>query len=344
MVNHTKPTANVLIVGAGAMGIITGYYLDLAGVAVTFLVRPNRAERLERPQILYCYDDVSLKHYTGYNIITSPTEIAHGDYDYVILAIDGAALRSPEGEQLVTAIGEAARGTETKVIIGTIGVGLRLQFLSRSGLPGEQVFNGGLYILIYQVARVSLPVHPPTDPDLLNRADFAYRHSGGIGLFVDDSAPDAARHFAEIYNANGTSRCVVLEAQDFATMLPPVFVILAASDLMGWPRAEHLASDRELWDLTIRAVKEVQGLSIHGEAGRKAQKTTTADSFLEMFKAMEAVAYPLDLPAFNRFHHGGKVYQQDLQLLRDCVVLGEGEGQTMTALKDLIARVEAHHM
>jgi hypothetical protein len=339
-----KPNAKVLIVGAGAMGIITGYYLDLAGVAVTFLVRPNRVETLERPQILYCYDDVSLKYYTGYNIITSPAEIAHGDYDYVILAIDGAALRSLEGEQLVKAIGGAARGTETKVIIGTIGVGLRPRFLGRSGLRGEQVFNGGLYILIYQVARVSLPVHPPTDPDLLNRADFAYRHSGDIGLFVDDSAPEAARRFAEIYNANGLSRCVVLDTQDFAAMLPPVFVILAACDLKGWPGAGHLASDPQLWDLTVRAVKEVQGLSIHGEAGQKAQKTTTADSLLEMFKAMEAAAHPLDLPAFNRFHHGGKVFQQDLRLLWDCVELGEGEGQTMTALKELIARVEAHHI
>lgn len=344
MVNHMKPNAKVLIVGAGAMGIITGYYLDLAGVAVTFLVRPNRVETLERPQILYCYDDVSLKYYTGCNIITSPAEIAHGDYDYVILAIDGAALRSLEGEQLVKAIGGAARGTETKVIIGTIGVGLRPRFLGRSGLRGEQVFNGGLYILIYQVARVSLPVHPPTDPDLLNRADFAYRHSGDIGLFVDDSAPEAARRFAEIYNANGSSRCVVLDTQDFAAMLPPVFVILAACDLKGWPGAGHLASDPQLWDLTVRAVKEVQGLSIHGEAGQKAQKTTTADSLLEMFKAMEAAAYPLDLPAFNRFHHGGKVFQQDLRLLRDCVELGEGEGQTMTALKELITRVEAHHI
>lgn len=344
MVEHTKPAANVLIAGAGAMGIITGYYLDLAGVAVTFLVRPHRVETLGRPQILYCYDDVSLKDYSGYNIITSPKEIARGNYDYVIIALDGAALRSPEGEQLVKAIGDAARGTETKVIIGTIGINLRPRFLGRSGLPEEQVFNCGLYILVYQVAQVSLPVHPPTDPDLLKQADFAYRHSGDIGLFVDDSAPGAAQSFAEIYNANGASRCVVVGALDFATMLPPVFVIFAASDLMEWPSADYLASDSELWDLTVRAVKEVQGLSILGEAGQKAQQATTPDSLLVMSKAMEAAAFPLDLPAFNRYHHGGKVNQQDQQLLRDCVALGVGEGQTMAALKELIARVEAHRM
>ena len=53
--------ARILIIGAGSMGIITGYHLSLAGADVTFIIRPHRAEALNHPQILYCYDDNKLK-------------------------------------------------------------------------------------------------------------------------------------------------------------------------------------------------------------------------------------------------------------------------------------------
>jgi ketopantoate reductase len=35
-------TPQILIVGAGAMGLGVGYHLQLAGAAIAFLVRPDR--------------------------------------------------------------------------------------------------------------------------------------------------------------------------------------------------------------------------------------------------------------------------------------------------------------
>ena len=341
MQNHQALSANILIVGAGAMGIITGFILDRAGASVTFLIRPNRKEGLSRPQVLYCYDDVSLKHFSGYGVITDPAEIARDAYDFVILTIDGTALRSPEGEWLVRAIGDAARGTKTKVLIGTIGINLRPGFLRLSGLAQDQVFNGGLYILVYQADRVSLPVHPPTDPELLARANFAYRHAAEAGIFVDDSALLAANRFAEIWNASGMTRCVVLGEQEYSARVPAVFPMFAACDIMGWPSAAVLATDPELWELAAQAVREVQGLGVNGEAGKKAQEVTTAEGLLQVCRQLEEETWPLDLWAFNRFHHGGKVFEQDIQILDDCVALGEAEGQPMSALKELIGRVRA---
>jgi ketopantoate reductase len=63
MSDNLRP--HILIIGAGSMGIITGYHLTLSGAEVTFLIRPHRKEALDRPQILYCYDDNQLKEYTG---------------------------------------------------------------------------------------------------------------------------------------------------------------------------------------------------------------------------------------------------------------------------------------
>jgi len=113
-----KRQQRILIVGAGSMGIITGYHLGLAGAETTYLVRANREEQLNRPQILYCYNDNQLKEYRGYTYITDPLEMIGAAYDYIVITLDAVALRNEAGQSLVETIGRAVRGTETKVILG----------------------------------------------------------------------------------------------------------------------------------------------------------------------------------------------------------------------------------
>lgn len=332
----------ILIVGAGAMGLVTGYHLNLAGAAVTFLVRPHRLPALQRPQVLYSYDDGGLKAFKAYDCTTTTDALAKGRFDYVLLTLDGDALRRPEGVSLVEAIGAAARDTPTKVMIGTIGIGLKSWFMRLSGLAEDQVFNGAMSLMAYPPAKASLPLHPPTNPAHLAEADLAYGHAGAQGFIVDDSAAQAAHRFCEIYNRCGVSTCEVRPAAAFATSIPALFPVFAASDLMGWPGAEDLGADEELWALTTEAVREIQGLSGHGEQDPQVQDVTTGQSLIDMWKAWEADTLPMDLQAFNRFHHGGKVNAQDQQLLLDCVAAGQAIGQPMKALQTLVKRVSAH--
>jgi ketopantoate reductase len=63
-------TPQILIVGAGAMGLGTGYHLQLAGTAITFLVRPARMLEMSRRQVLYSYDDATLKTFADYRLIS----------------------------------------------------------------------------------------------------------------------------------------------------------------------------------------------------------------------------------------------------------------------------------
>jgi hypothetical protein len=122
--------------------------------------------------------------------------------------------------------------------------------------------------------------------------------------------------------------------------LAPIFAVFAASELMDWPKFERIDRDAELWSLAVTAVKEIQSLSIHGEAGQKAARETTAAGLAASLAAWEKDTLPLDLQEFNRYHHGGKVNVQDHQLLRDCIAYGEAEGKQMTALETLLQRVE----
>jgi len=177
---------HVLIVGAGAMGILTGYHLELANAEVTFLVRPHRKPMLEKPQILYNYNDNELKEYKGLRCLTDPSEMVGQTYDYIVVTLDGNALRSEAGETLVKSLGEAARGKETKVILGAVAFNPLPWFLETSGLLDKQVTNGVLGIEVYPTNGVTLPVNPPTDPKLIAQADWAYVDCFGYGFAVTD--------------------------------------------------------------------------------------------------------------------------------------------------------------
>jgi hypothetical protein len=70
-------------------------------------------------------------------------------------------------------------------------------------------------------------------------------------------------------------------------------------------------------------------------------KRTMTDQILgETQRQIEEICHPLDYQAFNRFHHGGKVSEQDLLVLKNCLEAGHREGRAMTALTEIIAALE----
>jgi hypothetical protein len=340
MSSETPSTPTVLIVGAGAMGIMSGYHLQLAGAEVTFLVRPQRLDTLSQAQALYSYDDASLKHFSGYRVLSKVTEVGDRAYDYVIVTLDGAASRSTEGAALLHDLGNTVRDTSAVVIIGGIGFGLRQYCLDALDLAGERVMGGALGLLAHQVAPADLPVHPPTDPEVLAQADIAYRHVAGGSFTIEDRFPAAAR-FKALYDACGVSRCEILDPADSAVLVATLFPVFAACELMGWPPAARFADHEDIWELAIAAAREVASLDEYGQAGHSAALRLSGESVAKDFMVYEDNALPLDWNGFNEFHHGGKVAQQDMELLQDHLAAGERQGKSMAALKELLAGLVA---
>lgn len=338
----TRP--RVLIVGAGAMGMVTGYILHLAGAEITFLIRPHRAEALNHPQILYYYNDNSLKEFKEYTYLTDPSQILGNEYDFIVITLDGAALKSETGQNLVKTIGSAVRQSTSKhtgVILGTVFFNIRSWFLEVSGLPQESVVLGWFTIRAYATAAVTLPLHPPTDPELLSKASIAWIDKLGNGFGVDDSAPRVSNAFAELYNSSGVSKCGITPKAQAGLYMNPIFAIYAACALLQWPRFKDIDTEGEIWRLAVAAAKEILALSIHGELGQQAAQSTTETTMAERFADIDAKLLPLDNRAFNRYHHGGKVNEQDTDHLRACIAFGEGEGKDMAALRELVRKVES---
>ncbi|KIV88833.1 hypothetical protein PV10_08471 [Exophiala mesophila] len=330
----------ILIVGAGSMGIIMGYDLQLAGAKVTFLIRPHRVEALKHPQKLYSYDDHQLKVYTGYKYITNPAEMVGAAYDYIVITLDGAALRNEVGQNLTKTIGEAVRNTKTKVILGTVFINIRSWFLETSGLASDQVVSGQLITHIYPTNAVTLPVHPPTNEKLLAEADHAYTDCLGSGFTVSNSSAAGANDFAELWNASGVSTCDVVSQEQLSLNSTALFPLLAVCELLNWPNFQNFDSTGELWGLATAAVREIQGLSMHGTIGQQAAAATTEAGLAQLFAGIGSTMLPMDWPAFNRYHHGNKVNAQDRELLRVAIACGEAEGKSMSAVKELLHRVE----
>lgn len=336
MVQPNNPS--VCIVGAGSMGIVTGYHLALAGAEVTFLVRPHRREQLSRPQMLYSYDDDTLKTYSGYELLTDPSQLASTSFDLVVITLDGAALRAEAGQKVVDELGRALGGTSTGVILGSVGIDLRSWFLQRSGLSEDQVANGVLNLLAYEVPPASMPEHSDVNADLLSSADYGYRHATAFGFTVDDSAPDVSQRFSDLYSSSGVSQCSAIPADEYRVSVG-IFPALVAWELLGWPAAADIDPADETWQLGIASTREVQRLSAFGPAGLAASEQTSAQSILQVFRAMERDVLPLSLAAFNAYHHGGKVNAQDHMILREAQNRGRAEGADMPALRQLIARL-----
>jgi len=334
-------TPTVLIVGAGAQGVITGYHLSLAGANVTFLVREGRRLALQSAQKLYCYDDASLKTFAGYGVVTSLAELVGREFDYALVTLDGPSCRSVEGTRLLTGIGDLFRAHQTIIIAG--GVGVHDHFIKTTRLPEARILEGTLGCLAYQTDRVTLPLHPPTDPAELIKASFAYHHfSNRAGFMLAARPRKEAERFAALHNQSGVSKGIVMSPTLFEIMSTAFFPMTAMCDLAGWPDARTMSANSSLMYLGSAAMREVIGLPKNGWLGSLASPFLRKATLAMLLRKMEGDSLPLDFHAFNRFHHGGKVREQDIQAMKHSIASGAAAGRKMTRLRELVDKYEKH--
>lgn len=147
---HRAPM-RVLIVGAGAVGMVFGRHLALGGAEVTFFVKPRHADAVRAGQPMYLLNrGTELGWSRDYQLLTAIEEVAAARWDAVLLAVSSTALRAgPWLDEMIAATGDAtivflqpnlddrayllARADAARVVDGTIG------FLSyHAPMPGEE--------------------------------------------------------------------------------------------------------------------------------------------------------------------------------------------------------------
>lgn len=328
---------SVLIVGAGAVGLVVGYHLALGGTDVTFFVRPSRRESVRGPQRLYCYDDGQLKELSGHAVVTSLDELAGRRFDYVLFTPDASACYSSDGERLLRGIGAAIRDSDATFILVAVGIGLRDHVLAMTGLSPDRLIEGTLANAAHQTS-ANLPQHPPTDSAVVAQAVVAYRHFPNRAGFMVVPAPrERAQRFVALYNRCGVSVCITSPANLYRLYTNAFFCYTLASEMMGWPRSAALTKHGATLRLAIRAAKEIAGMREFGWVGFLVKFILSEKLLVKMMTKYERDLCPLDFVAFNRFHHGDKVLAQDVDVLRRCLAAGQAQGRAMSALGELLS-------
>ncbi len=88
---------NILIVGAGAVGLVYGQHLSMAGHRVTFFVKEQHRNDLKSGVSMIrkrrlVKDEV--RHFSDFSLLSQWNHVAGEEWDYVFLAISSDALRA----------------------------------------------------------------------------------------------------------------------------------------------------------------------------------------------------------------------------------------------------------
>jgi len=331
--------SHILIIGAGALGLTSGYHLNLAGAKITFLVRKHRVDNLSRPQQLYCCNDHKLKTFENFAVITDPSELNGQQIDFALLTLDGATCRSDQGIQTLKAMGSAFAGTDTKLMINGVGIGLYEHVKQTTELPEAQLMQGTMGMYAYQTDRQGAPHPSNLDEALYEIADIAYLNfPNGTDFVVSGKTKAASRKFLELFNQCRVARCKVLPDIILTIFSNSFFPFTTACEINGWQGTESLIADNALWHLCCQSKREIMGLKRHGLTGKIVSLLMSNGRQAKMIRHSEAEAAPMGLTAFNQFHHGGKVLQQDIQIMKNCLTAGELEGRDMSATRELLRR------
>lgn len=335
----------ILIIGAGAGGLVTGYHFALSDAEVTFFVRPSRMEEMaDKPKQLYCYEDNKVRTFSAYETICDMDAVAAGQFDYVISTLDGSSMQSDEGKALLRHSGEAIASSQTVFVCLGAARDVEALILKQTGLPMERCLFGSFSFLSHNVPLPTQRFDTSIDKASLSECDYAYTHLGKnkAGLVLFRKNQKLAKQFAEIYGRSGVSTCSVMPnfkiVDCLSYFLAPSFV---AFEIEAWPEPKDIYKS-ETWGLAEKATLEIFALPQHGFLGKIVAVLSRPFSILtKMYKNMDADAAPLDFHAFNKFHHGGKVLEQDLEMARHTLEAEEQRGRKMPNLRALLARLDS---
>jgi len=332
----------VLVVGAGALGITTALFLQRSGGDISFLVRPHRVDALSRPLRLYSYNDHEVKTLADFRVFSAASDLEGESFDIVLLTLDGATCRGAEGVATLTRLGKALAGSNAMLVICGVGVGLYEHVQQVTGVADTHLLQGTMAMFAYQVGRAAMPLPPPVNVASHDSTDIAFFQLPKQPGFIVCSKPGrASRAFAALYGRGGEVHCQRLPTAMYSMFTNSFFPFTIASEIDGWRGTDALIANRDLWQLCCQSRREIIGLRRHGLAGRIFSRLMGNARQEKMMREAEENSRPIGFTAFNRFHHGGKVLQQDVQVVQNCLAEGEADGRDMSATRALLQRWRA---
>ena len=148
---------NILIIGAGAVGLVYGRHIAMGGNQVTFFVREKYVIEMSKGTILYhMNNDKSLQkpiNFTDYSLMSSFDELGQTNWDQIYLCISSTALQSFDFEGFKNHL----LGEPTIVMLQPNSQDY--QFLNQH-FPAEQIVEGMITLISYATPLATEQVDP----------------------------------------------------------------------------------------------------------------------------------------------------------------------------------------
>lgn len=277
----------VLIIGAGSIGQLYGYFLQRGGATVDVFVRPKYKEAAEQGFTLYARkkgltDPLS---FLPAAVLTQLEEINDRPYTAILLAIPSDGLRGGWFEELAKVIGDRT--------LVSLSPALKDQEFIERFVPGEQILNG-------LITAISYPA--PMEGEEAEKEGTAFWFPPLTPAFFDGD-PERLRPLLDTLNKGGmaarTMKGISAKAAFGSAVLMPA---VATLETVGWS-FQALRKDRERRKLLVDAAKETLSLAeyLTGEK-RPFPMRFISPAPLAMGLLFAPVVPPFDLERYIKLH------------------------------------------
>lgn len=325
---HDEPR-RWLVVGRGATGAVVAHALSRAGVGASVLSLVRTREAGEKAVELL-RDGAATVETLTVAWTTSLTAVREFNPHVVVLTLDNVALTSEQGKALLRAI---VKETAPDSVFTAAQPGLdTLQTYEEAGVARSRLFHCAFNFL-------SRDISPESRPNAAAKATFIYRFLiKPTSLFIGESSGHGSVAVQQCLGDAGLEAAGV-PASVWAATSHLIFPYFAACGLAGWPAG---GPPPELVSLAARAMRETA--TLHGVAGYALSwllwGPVVSGAMAFQRKQSGKPGTPLDFDDFGKAHHGIKVGEQNLKVMKQYVAALAAQGKSHDALDELVSRVQ----
>ena len=315
----------VLLVGAGAVGQVYGYFFQKGGAKIAFLVKPSHLSWARDGFKLSNLSKKREHNLAGYGLFTDPAEAMRETWDVVILCVPTDALqKGPWLDDVLSGLGTAT--------LVTLQPGIDVTEKISARAPAGSVVAGLIGIVAY-----AAPLPGESLP-----ACTAYWLPPFMRSFFSGAGESGATRARQVYAIlkRGGMPIGLRKSVGLATAVGSALVgaLVLAIEAAGWNFA-RFRSDEALLQLAQRSAFEYASVAAkhHGVVVPVAARLFRP-GILRVITRVAPMVMPFDLEVYLR-EHFTKVGAQMHEGLAEAIATGWRQGQKVTALEDLGTRL-----
>ena len=311
-------TMNVLMVGAGSVGKIYGYFLSKAGVRVSFLVKEKYVEACKAGFNLYSLNEKNSVpiFWNTFQTLSKIEDVSKQPWDFIILAFASTSLTDDWLNIFIPAI------HNTPLL--SLQPGLNDQEHLLKFIPAHQLINGTIPIISYEA--------PLPGEKLLTPGTAFWFPPKSAGTF-SGSNPNLDSLLDAFRRANFPIKKVDDAKKQNLLAAPVLMLFIAALKRSHWSFQELKRSP--FLNLACDAVSETVQIHAARVGGMPpAMQKIIKPTFLRVFMTIAPHFAPFDLEKYLEIHFS-KVGDQMQQGLIDYIEYGKKAGLPTAKLEAL---------